>query len=274
MTKKYSVEVLNIRSGVNIDHIDTWLFTLHNRIKSLEDSNKQLLSENKKLISDNENNLKIINELQVKLGNIEDSQKQLSTPTLPFSFSSAVTGNRNDNNVRDAEAFVAATIARNNKEKSFKENNIIISGIKPSMEDDKEARLTDDKTKVHEVLNILAIDKTEVKSISRLRKNDNGKFTDINQIKVVFNSSEAKLNAFKNAKNLKSSTFSNIYINQDLTFNERTILKSLIIKRNALNSEFVDESNEKCKYGTDEKTGKKYYWGIRNNELKKIFNKE
>jgi hypothetical protein len=272
MTKKYSAEVANMRSPVNIDHIDSWLLTLHNRIKLLEDANKQLTNENIQLRSDNENKNKLISDFQVKLGKIEDSQKELSTSSRGLSFASVVSGDRKyDDNIREAEAFVAATIDRNNKEKSFKENNIIISGIKPSEKDDKDDKLNDDKERVHEVLNVLSIDVNEIKSLSRLRKNDNGQSIEINQIKVVFKSSEAKLSAFKNAKNLKSSLLNNIYINQDLTFNERTILKNLISKRNSLNSKFVNQNNESVKNGIDEKTGKSYYWGIRNNELKKIF---
>jgi hypothetical protein len=281
--KRYSSEIKSYKSTVTIETIDTWLYDIHIRIKSLEDSNKslandnkQLINDNKQLINDNEIKTKMIDELQERLTKIDNQLiNSSSSNTIPFSFARIVAGETKDENVKDAEAFVAVAMARVNKEKSLKENNIIVSGIQVSQKANKDEKIEDDKEKVGQVLDILSVSSSDMKSFYRLRrKNDQGNLVEVNQIKVVLKSPEARDRAFKNSKSLKDSEFNHVFINQDLTYGERTILKSLIAKRNKLNSNFLNEKNEKVDYGIDDKNGKKYYWGIRDNELKKIFLKQ
>ena len=75
--------------------------------------------------------------------------------------------------------------------------------------------------------------------------------------------------ALKNAKNLISYQQKGVYINRDRTQNEMLLDNELLKQRNELNAMLPEiDSSGKLRFGTED--GKKWYWGIRLAELRKI----
>ncbi|RNA16427.1 hypothetical protein BpHYR1_006396, partial [Brachionus plicatilis] len=129
----------------------------------------------------------------------------------------------------------------------------------------------EDKTKVDEVLKILKMDRSSVKSQRRIswkKKNTDNSGKTIDKIIVEFKDLIGKQTAMKNASNLRDSSFKHVFINPDKTSDERELEYKLRKERNERNDK-LPEGDGRHRYGT--KNGRKFYWGIRFNKLKEIY---
>ena len=98
-------------------------------------------------------------------------------------------------------------------------------------------------------------------------------------IVVEFKNETAKNTALRGAKTLRTTADLNqIYIDPDKTPSERALeasLRKLRDERNSKLTQVKDGFEGRHRYGTQPtghpKAGKKYYWGIRWNELREIY---
>jgi hypothetical protein len=143
-----------------------------------------------------------------------------------------------------------------------KENRVIIFGISSGDSSVQEEIDIYNNNAVNKLFNDLKMDSNKIKSHFRLKQKINidklapKKSTPI--IVELINKDE-KLKLLKKSKNLRDIVgYDGVYINNDLTTNEREIFKQLIVERNALN-EKDNTKDAKCDY----------YYGIRDFEVKK-----
>jgi NAD(P)H-dependent FMN reductase len=68
---------------------------------------------------------------------------------------------------------IMASVARETKKKDQIENNIVISGIPISENDEEEDSKKEDEEKVKAILDIIQIDAASIKSQSRIKKKEN-----------------------------------------------------------------------------------------------------
>jgi hypothetical protein len=79
------------------------------------------------------------------------------------------------------------------------------------------------------------------------------------------------LRALKGAKNLRDSdTYKEVYVSRDLTRTERLIQNQLRDERNKKNNEDLKETGA-GKYPRGSYQGKLFHWGIRDGEVRRIF---
>ena len=91
---------------------------------------------------------------------------------------------------------------------------------------------------------------------------------DINPILIKFKDLKCKIEALKNAKKLKTFLNHKLFFNHDLTESERQVEKVLRDERKRLIGT-LSEEDDIGKYSLED--GKKFYYGIRNGSIKKIF---
>ena len=216
---------------------------------------------------------KLVTDLKIANDKIIELEKTPMTSTAktdsPFSFSAMVKGSGKN---KEAGVALLALVAKENRDKSRIENNIIINGIVESIGDDP---LANDINKVNDVLNVLNLSRDDVKKQTRIKNKSNSNSevqSKTQMILIEFNNNSKQLLALKNSKLLKeTSGMSNIFINPDKTVAERVAEKELRTERNRLNSTLENEvinSSGRLRYG--ERNGKKFYWGIRWGELRRI----
>ena len=68
----------------------------------------------------------------------------------------------------------------------------------------------------------------------------------------------------------KFEEFRRVYINRDMTEAERKVEMSLRQARNEKNKELPNLDERGMRYGVDEVTKKKFFWGIRDGKIVKI----
>ena len=240
------------------------VYQLAEKVKLIETEKNKLLEEK---ISKLETDLKTANDKIIVLENKPTTST--ASNDSPFSFSSMVKGSGNN---KEASVALLALVAKENREKSRIENNIVINGIIESNETDT---LENDINKVNEVLNVLKLNREDVKKQTRIKNRTNlinETQPKVQMILVEFYDNTKQTIALKNSKLLKDNASTNsIYINPDKTAAERVAEKELRTERNRLNSTLESEvtnSNGRLRYG--ERNGKKFYWGIRWGELRRI----
>ena len=170
---------------------------------------------------------------------------------------------------------IMAKVAMETNNKNRIENNIIISGVENSEPDD-------DENKIHEILDLLGIEKEAIEKPTRIKKrkiitpepNSNSTaaqtvWVNSDLIRVRFKESATRTLALKNAKNLKDNEATKkYYINPEQTEAERNIEKQLRDERNKRNKA-LGNGEGRLTWGLD-RNGKKYYWGIRWGRLVQI----
>ena len=183
---------------------------------------------------------------------------------------------------KENEVIMMAKIAKEQREKSRKENNVVISGLAECLEKEPSAIQKHDDDLVDSVLSKLGLSRDNVKKQTRLKKrairanpsasnsdsaNGNVSSTKPSPILLEFNSSDDQVTALKNSYSLRSEK---VYVNPDRTLNERILERNLRAERDkknkALPNEFPNSPGRRFK----EKNGKKYYYGIRWGELQLI----
>jgi hypothetical protein len=146
-------------------------------------------------------------------------------------------------------------ISNNEQEKRKRESNLIVFGLKVSNED------KDFKT-LKKLMNDIGVNKDNIVHASYLKRKDT-----INEnapIKIVTYDINSKFFILKAARNLREYNQKNgtkINISTDMSEIDRQVMKKLMDNRNELNKKLTNEDKNS------------FYWGIRDNKIKKIFKK-
>ena len=245
-----------------VKNLDGWIKDLADLVTKLRTDVDHLKEENQRLRRANEQ-AKETNNRQAK--DIAEFKKAQSAPmvALPaLDWSKAAKGKSNQE-----EAYLMARVSRESKEKAEKDKNILVSGINESVKATVEEQHEEDEGKIESLAGHLSLPKNSIRMVRRLRKREGD--TRPALLVVSFKDSETQKTAIKNARLLRQSTdYNNVYINKDLTENERLLDKELRKQRDKRNSELEDEDDDGFKYGNHK--GKQFFWGIRNSELKRI----
>lgn len=174
---------------------------------------------------------------------------------------------RNENNEIDTTMHHLIRNVKDELKKERKtEKNVVVSGIPENLGEEKE------KEAVNKLLETLRIDVAKVVKRNRLRKKED-KRPEIAPLLVEFVDQETRNLALKNSKNLRSSgdVYKSVYVNRDMTEIERKEEAHLREERNNRKAKLPHVENG-LRYGINEVTGKKYYWGVRNGRLVKCLN--
>ena len=136
-------------------------------------------------------------------------------------------------------------------------------------------KIQKDKESIDEILTEIGIIDTvdQLKKITRLKKTTTGGKPGNILLECV--NKEQKLSILKAARGLRESArYKDVYINSDLTSAQLEQGKKLRLERNDRNSKLTLTDDRNLKYGLhkfgDDQAESKYYWGIRNGEIKKI----
>jgi hypothetical protein len=164
------------------------------------------------------------------------------------------------------------SVAKESKEREKRENNVVIFGVVASTNTDQKKEKEENKIAINKVLNKLQI-RVNIENIIKLKsksdKDNEEKRDEENKVKskdkeatfkVVLKDREERDLILKKAKELRDSKeYGNLFINPYQTQAER--YKSKLLR---------DEPKEK---NADNKEKDKYYYGIRNDKVVKIFKK-
>ncbi|RNA27168.1 hypothetical protein BpHYR1_026662 [Brachionus plicatilis] len=229
-------------SRATVATCDAWLHELHLRIVELETkcAAKDIL----------------IQDLRTELNEVKGNAS--CGPTV--SWISKVNGNKPN----DQTQALIASVSKEFSEKSRIENNVIVSAAGIGTEEEY-------KKKVSKILETLNIDRSKLKSHGRIkntRRDDTGEDARraLDMIVVEFKDEDTKQKKLRNARNLRDTdNFKSVYINPDRKPSERALDRQL--------SE--GDAGGRHRYGVQSaghhKAGKKFYWGIRSNELREIY---
>ena len=239
-------------SNVTVANLDIWLNELCTRVETLE---KQAAIKDAKII-----------ELERKCDALEKSATPgASTPEAAANFWEKLP--KNISNV------ISNIASKENSELIKKENHLIISGIPESTAESAENKSEEDIRIVKSVLSAIGIDDIEESRITRFKKKTDS--SKPGQILLVCANKALKSNIQKAARQLKEHRQHNtIYINNDLTIAQLDEDKKLRTDRNERNSKLPHAGVNGLKHGLHKFNGdvaeSKFYWGIRNKELRKI----
>lgn len=225
-------------------NLDVWLVTLQERVTKME---AEILAKDT-----------IIATLNEKVSNLEKSNVKA------MDWSKIFTTNKKST---PEEVVFLAKVAQEAKDKSNKEFNVVLNGVKEkSGTGTLDERHDHDKLETNKILTAISMDHTKVKNIYRAKKKQNSQTPGI--IIVEFHEKEDQIKALKQAKALKEiEDFKNIYINKDLTIAEAQFEKELRTVRDKKNGELT-LGEGRLKYGVI--NNQEYYWGIRWGTVKKI----
>jgi hypothetical protein len=197
--------------------------------------------------------------------NILENNNSTSTSTTSFSYSSLF------DNVKKNEcsSAVISMVKKDLKLQESKERNIVITGLpKPTITDNK-IDTNKDNELIKTIFAHMEIETTSIKYDSqRIRKDDITNNTN-NPILIKFYELKDKLSILKNSKKLKTFNTYKIIINNDLTDSDRDFEKALRDERRKRNSALDNVDSDGLRYGLE--NSKKFYYGIRNGSVKKIF---
>jgi hypothetical protein len=163
-----------------------------------------------------------------------------------------------------SQASLIQMVKQEQNESIKKENRVIVFGL-PNSKDTEKKDIDDFNQKlVDKLLNDLKVDKKKVAQFFRLKSkptgDDKSKEDNSTPLVIQMKNKDEKLNVLKIAKNLRTiDGYDKVYINNDLTSNERNLMKQLIKERDELN-EKENTKDDKCNH----------FYGIRNFEIKKI----
>jgi hypothetical protein len=199
---------------------------------------------------------------------IEDLTKQLNgTSGTPVHNSTGATWSDLVKGKSSAStAAVVAIMTKEKREVEDKEKNIIISGLVEG------AGPVEDEAEVSKVLEILGV-KAKANRVRRIGTKAAGSDEERRQnrarlVVVELIDREARDTALRNGKNLRPS-YDGVYVNRDRTQNEMLMEKELLRQRNERNS-LLENEDGRLRFSIDAKSSKRWYWGIRWGELRKI----
>ena len=143
--------------------------------------------------------------------------------------------------------------------------NVIISGLKKLGSSEAEIASNDTK-EVDRPFMALNISRDDVISQKRIKTS----YEKANLIQIEFRSSSDRMKALRESTKLRNNPdFQNVYINRDKTRSEMLLDKELRVERSKRNATLEEQDEEGRPLGSD--NGKKFYWGIRFDELRRIF---
>jgi hypothetical protein len=210
---------------------------IESAIKNFEDEIKNLKSEVAECVKENK-------QLKSKIAEMEKS-KETNSDIKETLWSKVVSGAAKKTNDQLSLLFETT---KERKEQERKETNVIIYGLEP----DK-----NDKVQVNNLLNAIESDGTRVRSIRRLKSKGI-----IDPLLIELEDVNSKNMVLKASIRLrKIEEYANVFIGRDLTASQRFILKKNLIERNEKNASRSEE--EKIKF----------HYGIRNDNLTRIFHK-
>ena len=159
-----------------------------------------------------------------------------------------------------------AQIREEDRIRSGKENNIVLSGVKESTSDDDGYKEVEDLEEAENILKELTItNAARIKKIYRRGRNTKGP----RNLVVELCDKETRDIALRNGKLLKMNLeYSTVYVNKDLTRNEIEEEKAARKLRNERNNN-LEHNDGNLKFGKTSK-GTEFYWGIRSGKLQKI----
>ena len=174
---------------------------------------------------------------------------------------------------KNATNAISNIASKESNELARKEKNLIICGLKEQGTNiAPEDRADAEKASVVQLLTSIGINDENNPKVTRFKSNNNDK---PGQILVECSTREIKFEILKAAKKLKDSSHTKgIYINPDLTPAQIASDKKLRKERKELNDKLTLTGEDNLKYGMHkfgtDSIESKFYWGIRNGELKKI----
>ena len=164
--------------------------------------------------------------------------------------------------VGDSDAILLAKVSRENNERERIENNVVVAGL-------VETSSNNDESIIEELAEALDIDKSSIKFHKRLKKRGANTTNNTNPplLLIQFNDKNTQRAALSKSKDLRQvEKFSKVFINQDRTESQRKLDKQLRDERKKRNAELPETLSDGRTYRLHE--GKKYYWGIRNDQLR------
>ena len=166
-----------------------------------------------------------------------------------------------------AEVHILAKVRQELTESERIKKNLIISGL-PIRGDSDEERTTNDEKNVDTVLSCVGLARSTVQRQVRLKCNN----PDANLVLVEFKDYKDRDSALSRSGELKKiSDFKRVFLNRDMTMAERLAEKELRAERSKLNEALPDKDSQGRPRGTH--NGKRFYWGVRSGELRRIFDR-
>ena len=170
-----------------------------------------------------------MDELRVKRNDAETAQ--------PQSYASAISKDHQVQNFRNVVAAAKNEDLAEEREKSLRQNNIIIHGCE---EADLEHEVKD-KEFFDKFINDLVVGTVVTKSIIRIGQKSNGKKR---PIKVTLSNTSDKDKIISNLRNLKDKGYSGISITEDYTIAERGMINDFKEKAKSANGQLSAESDK------------------------------
>jgi hypothetical protein len=152
-----------------------------------------------------------------------------------------------------ASAAVVALLVKEIKQQVERSANVTLSGL-------AEAKVgKSDEKEVEAVFAVIGIEKTKIKRMRRLGTISATTENRPRTIVVEFNSGDDAGKAITNRGTLKETAkYSKVYINYDVTDNERVVEYELRKKRNGMNAALPEADQNGKRYAID-KNGKNWY---------------
>jgi hypothetical protein len=285
MTHVASADPRRNKQIISMKLLDCWLTEAFDEITNLKQSLSSLQAEVDALKAENEDlkslqlpakDEKILaleqknEEQNNRIIELEEWKKSNVVESGPSNqralFSSFFTNKTTEN-----EAMLLNKVRKELNESSRIENNVVISNLLKTGTNDNEIE-TNDTSSVNKILDILEIDREKVRRTSRIKTSN----PNSNLILVEFKEKEYQTTALRNWSNVKSvEEFKNLYINKDKTKAERMAESKLRAERNRLNQELPDKDSIGRPISASEgNNNRRFYWGIRFGELKKIYKQQ
>lgn len=205
------------------------------KITELENKNLSLIREKGELTIRVNNLENKLNDLETKLAatttEITNISSNISNQTPNRLFSNLFESSK----CNEIEAKIIHAVRREQLEDSKKDKNVLIFGTKFNDKDNEDEAL------VHEVFRSIGVANNKIKSIRRFSNKNSQVST---PILIEMNDISCRLDVLRNAKKLRDTEqLKEIFIGPDQTQAEREFTKSLIAKRNDLNSKLAENSS-------------------------------
>ncbi|RMZ97673.1 hypothetical protein BpHYR1_002801 [Brachionus plicatilis] len=250
-----------------LQQLSSAMTTMQTRIRILEDENKSQAIE---LVS-----------LRTEVNELNKKTTETVTTTANVTFASMI---QNNGKKSEADMVSFTKMAQEFKERERIENNVIISGLEESTNDNEEEKSEEDQRKVEAILETLGVNKTKCKRIARMKARRRVETVSEEQatatrpalIIVELKDKESKQVVLTKSRDLGRTTqFKHIYINQDRTLSERALERHLRETKKQRNSQLPEEITENgvtLRYKIE--NGKRWFWGIRNGNVVWVLHKD
>jgi len=198
-----------------------------------------------------------------------NSLKSASAPPTD-AWSSIVAGSKRT----DLECAIITLTRKESLEQNKIAKNVIVSGIAEAASVNADEAKANDKTEIDELLKTINADNCIVKRINRLGKRGDDQAR-ARPLIVEFDSIQSKVQVCTSANKLRNTTnYKKVFINEDRTLAQRTQEKKIREERDKRNSQLEEEDNEGRHFGRfidSSNVQHKFYRGVRNGELKRIY---